>query len=302
MKFDLRQLQAFVTLADTANYREAASRLFITQPALTKQIQGLELTLGCTLFKRGRHGAELTALGAQLLTQASALVKHGREFERHALAVASGVAGRLKIGFGLSSFALAPALVARFKQQVTDVMVHLQDMPSAIQQEQLLSGQLQLGFMRRPQMPQLQEHRLLIDRLVLAVPTRMTEPDPAVFDVQQALISQPLLQMVGHRCPGLSQQIAGFLGANRLTGMVQEAEDIQTLVALVAAGIGNAILPRSVSFIAGPDVTLYPLSGPNSEWEISMVWNPDFANPIRDYFVRQVIASHPLPVSATPER
>ncbi|MGY3947684.1 LysR family transcriptional regulator [Aeromonas allosaccharophila] len=302
MKFDLRQLQAFVTLADTANYREAASSLFITQPALTKQIQGLEQTLGCTLFKRGRHGAELTALGAQLLTQASALVKHGREFERHALAVASGVAGRLKIGFGLSSFALAPALVARFKQQVTDVMVHLQDMPSAIQQEQLISGQLQLGFMRRPQMPQLQEHRLLIDRLVLAVPTRMTEPDPAAFDVQQALISQPLLQMVGHRCPGLSQQIAGFLGANRLTGMVQEAEDIQTLVALVAAGIGNAILPRSVSFIAGPDVTLYPLFGPNSEWEISMVWNPDFADPIRDHFVRQVIASHPLPVSATPER
>lgn len=302
MKFDLRQLQAFVTLADTANYREAASRLFITQPALTKQIQGLEQTLGCTLFKRGRHGAELTALGAQLLTQARALVKHGREFERHALAVASGVAGRLKIGFGLSSFALAPALVARFKQQVTDVMVHLQDMPSAIQQEQLLSGQLQLGFMRRPQVPQLQEHRLLIDRLVLAVPTRMTEPDPAAFNVQQALTSQPLLQMVGHRCPGLSQQIAGFLGANRLTGVVQEAEDIQTLVALVAAGIGNAILPRSVSFIAGPDVTLYPLSGPSSEWEVSMVWNPDFADPIRDHFVRQVIASHPLPVSATPER
>ncbi|HHQ4616159.1 TPA: LysR family substrate-binding domain-containing protein, partial [Aeromonas veronii] len=152
------------------------------------------------------------------------------------------------------------------------------------------------------QMPQLQEHRLLIDRLVLAVPTRMTEPDPAAFDVQQALTSQPLLQMVGHRCPGLSQQIAGFLGANRLTGMVQEAEDIQTLVALVAAGIGNAILPRSVSFIAGPDVTLYPLSGPSSEWEVSMVWNPDFADPIRDHFVRQVIASHPLPVSATPER
>ncbi|HHQ4748271.1 TPA: LysR family transcriptional regulator [Aeromonas veronii] len=302
MKFDLRQLQAFVTLADTANYREAASRLFITQPALTKQIQGLELALGCTLFKRGRHGAELTALGAQLLAQASALVEHGREFESHALAVASGVAGRLKIGFGLSSFALAPALVARFKQQVTDVMVHLQDMPSAIQQEQLLSGQLQLGFMRRPQVPQLQEHRLLIDRLVLAVPTRMTEPDPAAFDVQQALTSQPLLQMVGHRCPGLSQQIAGFLGANRLTGMVQEAEDIQTLVALVAAGIGNAILPRSVSFIAGPDVSLYPLSGPSSEWEVSMVWNPDFADPIRDHFVRQVIASHPLPVSATPER
>jgi len=302
MKFDLRQLQAFVTLADTANYREAANRLFITQPALTKQIQGLEQALGSTLFNRGRHGAELTAIGAQLLTQASALVEHGKGFERHALALASGVAGRLKIGFGLSSFALAPSLVARFKQQVANVMVHLQDMPSAIQQEQLLSGQLQLGFMRRPDTPQLQEHRLLTDRLVLAVPTRMTTPDPAEFDLQQALASQPLLQMVGHRCPGLSQQIASFLGANRLTGMIQEAEDIQTLVALVAAGIGNAILPRSVSFIAGPDVTLYPLSGPCSEWEISMVWNPGFADPIRDHFIQLAIASQPTPIAAQPER
>ena len=262
----------------------------------------LEQALGNTLFNRGRHGAELTAIGAQLLTQASALVEHGKGFERHALALASGVAGRLKIGFGLSSFALAPSLVARFKQQVANVMVHLQDMPSAIQQEQLLSGQLQLGFMRRPDTPQLQEHRLLTDRLVLAVPTRMTTTDPAAFDLQQALASQPLLQMVGHRCPGLSQQIAGFLGANRLTGMIQEAEDIQTLVALVAAGIGNAILPRSVSFIAGPDVTLYPLSGPCSEWEISMVWNPAFADPIRDHFIQLAIASQPTPIAALPER
>lgn len=302
MKFDLKQLQAFVTLADTANYREAANRLFITQPALTKQIQGLEQTLGSTLFNRGRHGAELTAIGAQLLTQASALVEHGKGFERHAMALASGIAGRLKIGFGLSSFALAPALVASFKQQVPEVMVHLQDMTSAIQQERLLSGQLQLGFMRRPQAPQLQEHRLLTDRLVLAVPTLMTQPDPAAFDVEQALASQPLLQMVGHRCPGLSQQIAGFLGANRLTGMIQEAEDIQTLVALVAAGIGNAILPRSVSFIAGPDVTLYPLSGPCSEWEISLVWNQEFADPIRDRFVQLVIDAHPAPQPAMPDR
>jgi DNA-binding transcriptional LysR family regulator len=77
---------------------------------------------------------------------------------------------------------------------------------------------------------------------------------------------------------------------------------LRARLGVFAAGIGNAILPRSVSFIAGPDVTLYPLSGPSSEWKVSMVWNPDFADPIRDHFVRQVIASYPLPVSATPER
>lgn len=290
MRFDLRQLQALVMLAESANYREAASRLFVTQPALTKQIQGLEQALGSTLFNRGRHGAELTAIGLQLLPQAMALVDHGKGFERHALALASGAAGRLNIGFGLSSFALAPSLVARFKQQAPDVLVHLRDTTSAIQQEHLLAGRLQLGFMRRPDAPQLREHRLLTDRLVLAVPTRVAGPD---FDLERALIRDPLLQMVGHRCPGLSQQIARFLGANRLTGLIQEAEDIQTLVALVAAGIGNAILPRSVGFIAGKEVTLYPLSGPWSEWEISLVWNPEFADPIRDRFLALVRAAYP---------
>jgi len=293
MKFDLRQLQAFVMLAETANYREAASRLFITQPALTKQIQGLELALGSTLFNRGRHGAELTAIGTQLLPQARALVEHGKGFEQHALALASGAAGRLKIGFGISSFALAPSLVARFKQQAPDVLVHLQDMTSATQHDLLLAGRLQLGFMRRPQSERLREIPLLTDRLVLAVPTQLIRPDPATFDLAQALTRQPLLQMVGHRCPGLSQQIARFLGANRLSGIIQEAEDIQTLVALVAAGIGNAILPRSVGFIAGKEVTLYPLSGPWSEWEISLVWNPEFADPIRDRFLELVRTMHP---------
>ena len=185
MRFDLRQLQAFVMLAESANYREAASRLFVTQPALTKQIQGLEQALGSTLFNRGRHGAELTAIGLQLLPQAKALVDHGKGFERHALALASGAAGRLNIGFGLSSFALAPSLVARFKQQAPDVLVHLRDTTSAIQQEHLLAGRLQLGFMRRPDAPQLREHRLLTDRLVLAVPTRVAGPD---FDLERALI------------------------------------------------------------------------------------------------------------------
>lgn len=298
MKFDLRQLQAFVTVAQTANYRAAAARLFITQPALTKQIQVLEQMLGCTLFHRGRHGAELTAAGRQLLVQANALVEQALEFERHALALAKGMAGQLRIGFGLSSFVLAPALVARFKQQAADVMVHLQDMPSAVQQEMLLSGQLQLGFMRRPQGTSLSEHRLLRDSLVLAVPTHLVGADPASFDVPTALASQPLLQMVGRRCPGLSQQIANFLGANRLTGVIQEAEDIQTLVALVAAGIGNAILPHSVSFIAGPEVTLYPLSGAHSSWEISVVWNPAFVDPLRDRFVALAMAQYPDPVQA----
>ena len=69
-----RSLQAFIALADTQNYREAACKIHITQPALTKKIQLLESELALQLFTRGRHGASLTPAGEQLLEKAKAVV------------------------------------------------------------------------------------------------------------------------------------------------------------------------------------------------------------------------------------
>lgn len=289
MRVDLRQWQAFVTVAECGNYREAASRLHCTQPALSKQIQTLESQLGTSLLHRGRHGAEPTPQGQRLLRQAKALLAHASSFGQEARAVAAGLAGRLNIGFGLSSFELAPAWVADFAATHPEVRLHLQDQPSAMQEAQLLSGQLQVGFMRRPENGALAWQPLLSDRLVLAVPEKSWQGEGSDA-VAQALCQAPLLQMVGRRCPGLSSQIARFLGARQLVGVIQEAEDIQTLVALVAAGLGNAILPASTAFIAGRGVRLCPLEGEHTQWEIGIGWHPDLEDPLTHRFVDRVLA------------
>lgn len=107
---NIKLLKAFVMLAKTGNYRESAQALYMTQPALTKQINLLESRLNIRLFSRGRHGAILTPSGQQLLAQAEKMVNQSELFLQHAARVAKGIEGFLAIGFGLSTFYLAPTL------------------------------------------------------------------------------------------------------------------------------------------------------------------------------------------------
>jgi len=137
---DIRLLRAFVTLAQQGHYHTAAEMLCLTQPALTKQIQTLEHLAGITLFQRGRQGAKLTVAGQQICPKACELLKQYDEFREYVRRVHSGSVGKLALGFGISSFQLAPAQVTAFRGRFPDVEVSLNDIPSDVQYRMLLDG------------------------------------------------------------------------------------------------------------------------------------------------------------------
>jgi DNA-binding transcriptional LysR family regulator len=281
---DIRQLRAFVMLAEQGNYRLAAELLCITQPALSKQIQALEVLLGARLFNRGRQGAQLTASGQRLYPEAQALVGQHVQFQQRALRIVQGEAGRLAIGFGLSSFHLAPQLVAAFRQRFPEVAVGLEDLPSERQYQLLLQGELQVGFVRLPVSTPLRATALLSDRLVLAAPAALALKAETIIGQFNTL---PLLQLTPKRGRGLSEQSLRFIAAHQLTpNVVQQAGDIQTLLALVAAGIGVALLPHSVSHIIPVGIDILPLSGEQTEWQVGIAWNPQQADALRDNFIQ----------------
>ncbi|CAI0931033.1 Hca operon transcriptional activator [Serratia quinivorans] len=281
---DIRQLRAFVVLAEQGNYRLAAERLCITQPALSKQIQALEALLAARLFNRGRQGAQLTASGQRLYPEAQALVGQHVQFQQRALRIVQGEAGRLAIGFGLSSFHLAPQLVAAFRQRFPEVAVGLEDLPSERQYQLLLQGELQVGFVRLPVSTPLRATALLSDRLVLAAPAALALKAETIIGQFNTL---PLLQLTPKRGRGLSEQSLRFIAAHQLTpNVVQQAGDIQTLLALVAAGIGVALLPHSVSHIIPVGIDILPLSGEQTEWQVGIAWNPQQVDALRDNFIQ----------------
>ena len=283
---DIRLLRAFVVLARRGSYHSAAEQLCITQPALTKQIQTLESLCGLTLFFRGRHGAKLTVAGELLLSGAREAVECYDKFYVSVVGIQKGNTGKLKVGFGISSFRLTPERVAAFRNLYPGVQVTLNDMPSAVQIQQLIEGTLQAGFVRLPVPEPLASKVLAQETLVLAVASTR-DADPA--RPHELIKMNQLLQLSRSRGEGLWGQISRYLsGCNLTPRTISAADDIQTLLALVAAGDGVALLPASVIHILPVGVRLLTLDGEFTSWQTGIAWNPLINDPLRDNFIAMV--------------
>lgn len=284
---DIKLLRAFVTLAQSGRYRSASEKLCVTQPALTKQIQTLEYISGVSLFLRGRHGAKLTVAGEQLLPEASEVLKCYENFLKKAGDIQKGKAGKLILGFGISSFRMAPEKLTVFRGFFPDVKVFLNDMPSMVQCHELLEGNLQAGFVRLPVSDKLEKKVLAEEKLVLAV---ASDDFVGSENVLKLIENSQLLQLSPNRGEGLSTQTSCFLASHNLSPKrAAAADDIQTLLALVAAGDGVALLPESVRYILPSRVKLIVLDGEYTTWQTGIAWNPRIKDPLRDIFLNIVI-------------
>ncbi|WP_380180033.1 LysR family transcriptional regulator [Kalamiella sp. sgz302252] len=291
-----RSLQAFIALADTQNYREAACKIHITQPALTKKIQLLESELALQLFTRGRHGASLTPAGEQLLEKAKAVVATIADLQQLASDLSKGKAGSLAIGFGVAGIKIAPELVTNFHHVHPQVNISLDDMPSSIQKEKLLNGQLQLAFMSLPVAPPLSGLKLRTESLTLAVNRlnrRIIEDKIEQCSEYSLLAKLPFLGLTRERGPGLNRQIDRFLAFHNIQPQIQQyARDLHTLMALVAADMGVALVPESAIHIAPDEVETIPLQGPYVSWDVGIIWNPIQQDAVRDAFISMLKGSY----------
>nr|WP_314425447.1 LysR family transcriptional regulator [uncultured Erwinia sp.] len=282
----MKLLRAFSTLAELGSYHEAAEALYVSQPALTKRIQALENLTGITLFYRGRHGTKLTAPGMLLYSKSQELLKLYDDFLEYTRRIQRGVVGKLSLGFGISSFQIAPRWVNLFREYYPDIEISLNDIPSNVQCQMLLEGSLLAGFTRLPMTDQLNFQEVMEETLVLAIPQGV-HADPA--NIQPTLERYQLLQINPRRGQGLAEQVETFLKENYLTGKpASAADDIHTLLALVAAGNGVALLPAGVSHFLPTGVSLIKLEGKNIMWSIGIAWNPHIKDILRDNFLQMI--------------
>ncbi|WP_431776149.1 LysR family transcriptional regulator [Streptomyces cucumeris] len=285
---DVRLLRAFIAVADCGGFGAAAQRILVTQSALTKQIQALEAELGMPLFRRGRHGAELTYLGQVLLPGARDVVRRMDALSRYAAQVKRGESGRLSVGFGLSSIDLAPQTVAVFRRRYPDVSISLEDMSSSAQVESVVRGDLDIGFVRLPAAPDLGQLPLRTDTLALAIPREEHAPTDAQR-IARWLSGQPVVQLAPEKGPGLVSQIESFYREfDSRPDIIEETHDLQTVLALVAAGIGAALVPASASRIASPLIKIQPIETTGTTWTIGVVWDKERLTRVGENFLRIV--------------
>lgn len=275
---NLNHLRAFVTVAETLSFSRAAKRLYVSQPALSKQIQQLEEDLGAQLFVRSRSSVTLSDVGKAVVEDAERLLVQVDEFRSNVLRGSRGAKGMLKMGFVVSAMEeIVPGIAVEFRKRHPDVSLELRNIPTVSQVEALRQRQLDVGIVRLP----LREN----DMEVLPL---SSEPFAIVFSKQH-----PLKAVKGVTVKDLSAE--GFVAYSerlapeffqhwtslcRKAGftphIVQEVAEMQTALGLVAAGVGVAILPYGMARRHARSLVVIPLKSEKIRSEIGIVllkWN-----------------------------
>lgn len=281
---ELRQLKYFVGIAEEGNIGRAAEKLNITQPPLTRQIKQLEEELDVLLFIRTPRGVELTAAGESFLKDARLiLAQAGRGASRAKLAHA-GQIGRLDISFwGSPIYKILPELLAQYQRAYPDVDITLKRMAKMEQIEALLDKVIHIGFSRSvPETPGLKRMLVCEEPLLLAV--AKSSPFGALDAVSiQDLKGAPLILFPAHPRPSFADETCALCRRYGFEARIAaETEDASTAMALVAAGVGAALVPYSVSAFNLVDLRFLPLKEADITTDLYCVFNEENRTPTVD--------------------
>jgi DNA-binding transcriptional LysR family regulator len=267
---EIKLLKAFLTVAELRHFSRAANALHMSQPALSKQIGALEAGLGGKLFERSRHGTELTPFGEVFLPDARTLVRDADEVLSRAREATSGRRGHLRVGLCLSVLTLVPRLIADFRRQHPGVAITLTDLSSAEQTRRLLAGKLDAGFLRLPAAQGLSSFKIIDEGLALALPAQLRYKRlPSELSVLNEI---GFIALARARGPGLAAQIDRWCGEHRFVpNVTQQAEDIQSVLTSVAAGVGVAFIPSRAQHLLR-DATVLQLHGRQAKWRVGLAW------------------------------
>ncbi|UMR30876.1 LysR family transcriptional regulator [Massilia sp. MB5] len=286
MNIELRQLRYFLTVAEELHFGRAAKRLHMTQPPLSQAIQGLEELLGARLFERNRRGVALTPAGDALLTEARRLLDQALELPAIVQRAAAGEAGRLSLAFVSSAdYSVLPPFLRAYRSAYPQVQIRLQEATSDLQLDELLHGRIDAGLLIPP-LPEKAKAELeylpvLSEPLILAAPADLADlPSEGAVDLA-ALPPLPLIVFPRAISPGLHDAILAVFRAAGITPAIgQEAIQMQTIVSLVSAGMGIALVPQSVSNLRRPGVEYRPLTQSTPLVETGLAWRRDNASPV----------------------
>lgn len=288
---ELRQLRYFVTVAEELHFGRAALRLHMTQPPLSQTIMALEELLGAPLFVRTRREVQLTPAGSALLPEARRLLAQAQELPALVQRAALGEAGRLSLAFVSSAdYSVLPPLLRAYQGAYPQVQMVLQEATSDLQLEELLAGRIDAGLLIPP-LPDkarlaLDYLPVLAEPLVLAAPAGLGALETAGPVRLQQLPALPLIIFPRAISPALHDAILGVFAAAGITPQIgQQAIQMQTIVSLVSAGMGYALVPQSVSNLMRPGVEYRPLQDPTPLVETGLAWRRDNTSPVLQGFL-----------------
>ncbi|WP_236105744.1 LysR family transcriptional regulator [Pandoraea fibrosis] len=276
----LRQMRYFLEVVDAGGFSAAAERLFVAQSALSRQISELERELQAVLLERSSKGVTLTPAGRTFVNEARRVLTELEGSVALTRSVARGEQGTVRLAHSSSvPFAgTLPAALLAHLQANPGVSVDISTLSSEQQQDDIEAGRIDLGLVRLPVLrpaASLMCETLATERLLLLVPPGHALAGETSVSVA-ALAAEPFVSLPHRERGGLSYRVAQLCQQHGFFPKAAVATSRKaTLVNLVAAGFGVAIVPQSLAAMAGPEVRRVTLDDANADSKIALLHRRD---------------------------
>ncbi|MGZ3235559.1 MAG: LysR substrate-binding domain-containing protein [Croceibacterium sp.] len=291
---EIRQLRYFVAVAEELHFTRASARLKISPPSLTEQIQRLEAELGVRLLHRTKRAVSLTDAGANFLKEARSALLHAERAAVVARRAGRGEIGRVEIGYvsSASCTGLLTKAVAEYRLSHPLVQLVIRKIETARQLEQIAEEKLDLGFLRPPDHYPAGIGSIVLARqpLILALPESHRLASRKIVATKELVgesFIAPSFEMehgIFRHTEELGRQ-AGFVPK-----IVERAPDFITIVTMVAAGFGIAIVPKSCDRIQIPGIAYRNLTPQARPAELSAAFRQEERSPAVMAFIEHLKA------------
>ncbi len=289
-----RQLRYFVAIVEEGSISAASRKVHIAQPALTRQIQALEVDLGGSLFERGAKGISLTVTGRALYEEAKQLLENRERVMARISSLGQGVIGKVTVGVTVAHLWVPQIkqVLSGFQERYPRVALEVYPLLSGPQSEKLQDGSLDAGFLyMEDKIPDYLNVRLFQrDNLVLAVPEHSpligSPPDEVAQLSQYNFVWGPRSSS-----PVYYDKLLDYL--HRLDfypRVVQIGADNVTILSLVAAGLGISIVPDTCKWFSPPGVRFIEMPElTQCDMSVSFAWNSHNQSPALQNFINTVL-------------
>lgn len=245
---ELRHLLYFKTVAEELHFTKAATKLFISQPPLSRQIKELEQELGLQLFTRNNKQVTLTDAGKYFKSEVDAIFAKLEESKSIARQIHLSASGELKIGYISSVYQsyLAEILKA-MRQEFPYIKTGLFEMPTISQIEALEQGRLDVGILRAPILSEkLVVKTLFFDPFIVVIP-RSEQSFNTNKELAEFLKKSPFIFFNKEFAPHYNHKLIEICKRMQFApDITHEANNVHSILQLVEAGLGVSILPLSL--------------------------------------------------------
>lgn len=292
---ETRLLRQFIAVAEELHFNRAAERLHMAQPPLSQAIRRLESEVGSPLLLRTNRSVSLTPAGVSFLATAKRILLELDEGVAQTRRVAQGLEGHLNVTLiNITSYLPLLRALRDFRQESPAVAFTMQEATTHEQVLALESGAADIGFLRTPgtTTPSLCFETILLEPIVVALPAGHRLYAHGVIELtelaNEAFVASPRRQGQGFHDQLISLcQTAGFQPR-----IVQEARQLQTVIALVACGFGIALVPASLALTSRQDIVFRPIEvdAPDDLRHLAllMAWHKDRVSPVRDRLIEEI--------------